>query len=220
MARLDKGFRIERQGCFQPDDPEGRLVEFQFLFFARVGGVIGGEAFDGAIDDAADAGVDVSFRPEGRVHFGVCVVAAVERSAGFVGQQQVMRGDFRGHGFAVALGVADEFDRAGGGNVLHVVAGADAFVQQQVAGDHQFFGGSRKATEAEFHRGRACIHRSTGETVLLAVLREDAAEHFYVLECLEHYCCGVDADAIVGEANGPGCTTIAISASSAPSAPS
>ncbi len=204
VAGFDEGFGVEGERGFEADDAEGGFVEFEFFFFAGVGGVVGGEAVDGAVDDALDAGVDVGLGAERRVHFGVGVVAAVEGAAGFVGEEEVVRGDFGGDGLAVAFGLADEFDGAGGGDVLDVIAGADALVEEEVAGDHEFFGDGGESGEAEFDGGGPGAHGAAGEGGFFAMLREDAAEHFDVLQGFEHDGGGGDADAIIGETDGAG----------------
>ncbi len=204
VAGLDEGFGVERERGFEADDAEGGFVEFEFFFFAGVGGVVGGEAVDGAVDDALDAGVDVGPGAEGGIHFGIGVVAAVEGAAGFVGEKEVVRSNLGGDGLAVALGLADEFDGAGGGDVLDVVACADAFIEEEIACDHEFLGDGGETGEAEFDGGGAGVHGPAGKRWFFAVLGEDAAEHFDVLEGFEHDGGGSDADAIIGEADGTG----------------
>ena len=59
VARLDQRLDVQRQGAFQADDAERGVGEFQFLFLGAMRGVIGGEAVDGAVLDAFDAGGDI-----------------------------------------------------------------------------------------------------------------------------------------------------------------
>ena len=66
----------EAERCLEAADAEGGVVELAELFDDGVRGVVGGDAVDGAVGEACDAGVDVVLRAEGRVHLGVGVVDA------------------------------------------------------------------------------------------------------------------------------------------------
>src|SRR5688500_8084258 len=82
VAGGDEGLDVEGERGLEAEDAVGGVLEFELFFLGEVGGVVGGEAVDRAVDDAADAGICVALSPQGRVH----LVVRVERAAGFVGE--------------------------------------------------------------------------------------------------------------------------------------
>ena len=62
-------------------------------------------------------------------------------------EQQVVRGDVGADRCLRLVGVADQLDRAGGGDVGQVQPRADAFLQDEVAGHDHLFGGLEDAAQ-------------------------------------------------------------------------
>ncbi len=61
--------------------PLGGALELDLLFVAGVGGVVGGDAVDGAVEEGGDDSLTVGLDAEGRVHLGVGVVVGVVSEA-------------------------------------------------------------------------------------------------------------------------------------------
>ena len=96
-------------------------------------------------------------------------------------------------------------DRAGGGQVADVHAGADVRGEQHVAGDDRLLGDGGPAGQAELGGDDALVHLGAlGEPGLLGVLGDDAVERLHVLQRAAHDHRVVDALAVVGEDPHPG----------------
>ena len=105
------------EGGLEAGDPERGLLERDLLLVARVGGVVGGHAVDGAVGEGRDQGLAVGLLPQRRVHL---VPRRVERLDRGVGEREVVRRDLGGDAHAARLGAADLLRRLGGGDVADV----------------------------------------------------------------------------------------------------
>lgn len=198
---LDQGLDEEREGRFQADDAHRGVDEAEFLVVVAVGGVVGDEAVDRAVAQAGEAGVDIGAGAEGRIHLEIRVVGR----ACVLGQEQVMRADLGGDAGAVALGPADQLDRAGGADVGDVVAAGGLARETDVALGHDFLGRGGDAGEAEAGGGDAGVHdAAAGEGLVLAMLDEEGVEHGGVLHGAEADAGLGDAVAIVADGHGAG----------------
>jgi hypothetical protein len=63
--------QAEGQRRLQAADAEGGVVELAQLVLDGVGRVVGGDGVDGAVQQAAQAGLGVGGRAQGRVDLGV-----------------------------------------------------------------------------------------------------------------------------------------------------
>ena len=116
MAFVDEDVVENGELGFEAGDAEGGVVDFDFLFVGRVGGVVAAEDGERAVGDAFDDGVDVLLRAQGRVHFEI----AVERGECGVRERDVMRADFARNFDTARAGFADEAHAAAGADVLAV----------------------------------------------------------------------------------------------------
>ena len=95
-----------------------------------VGGVVGGDHVDGAVQKALDEGFPVRLGAQGRVHLEAPVLLQIV----FV-QQQVVGGRFAGHVHPGFLRLPDDLHALLAGNVAHVVGAAFLRRQPHVPGD-------------------------------------------------------------------------------------
>lgn len=198
---FDEGFDVEAEGGFDADESEGGVEEFEFFFLSAVRGVVGGEAVDGSVGEAAFEGFDIAGGSEGRGDLAV----GIEVFAGLVGEDEVVRCGFGGDGDGVsAFGFADEFDGFGGGEVGDVEAASGGFGEFQVAVDHDLFGDSGAAGHAEYGGDVSAVDASAGEGGVFAVFDEDLVEHGDVLHGAEGDAGVGDSVAVVAEGDGPG----------------
>ena len=101
---------------------------------------------------------------------------------------------------AAGLGPADDLDRAGGGEVADVDAGADVLGEQDVPGDDRLLGHRGPPPEPELGGDDALVHLGAlGQPRFLRVLGDDPAEGLHVLQGPAHDHGVVDALAVVGE---------------------
>jgi len=187
------------KGSFHADDTEGGELEFLVLVVAGVRGVVRGDAVDGAVMQAADEFRTVGFGAQRRLDLVDRVVALDEL---FV-EQQVVRsgvGADRGLGFA---GVADQLDRTGGGDVGKVQARADAFLQDEIAGDDHFLGGFEHAAQPVFVGDEALVDLAFGrDRMVFRVLDDGHVQHLDIFQRLADQVGFHHAVAVVGKGHG------------------
>ena len=179
---------------------EGRQLELAGLLVVGVGGVIGGDAVDGAVGDALDELGGVLCGAKRRVHLerGGVVVADV-----VLGQEQVVRGDLAGDAHAGGLGAAHELEPVGAGEVLDVQVGAGELGQLDVAGDVDLLAGRGPAQHAQAGGGDALVDLAgVDQALVLAVVHDGAAELYGVVHDAAHHAGVLDAAAVVGEGHG------------------
>ena len=205
----------EAERGFEAGNAVGRALKLDFFFVACVGGVVGGEAVDGAVGEALEEGLAVGLRAQGRVHLGIGVEGDRSiRAAGadrLVGEREVVGSDLAGDVQAVSLGPADGVQGEGGGDVLHVQVRADAFGGEDVpdeldvAFDDAGFGFGGIAAQAEPEGHGAGVHDGTvREAGVLGVLRNGQAEAAGAQECGAHHGWIEDGLSVVGEAERSG----------------
>src|SRR5439155_209986 len=111
----------------------GGALELDLFFVGGVGGVVGGDAVDGAVEQGGEDGLAVVFGAERRVHLGVGVIGLAAGDVGTAAHDglfregEVVGGGFAGDVEAFGFGGADGGEGAGGGDVLDVEVGADFF---------------------------------------------------------------------------------------------
>lgn len=88
------------------------------LVLHGVRGVIGGDDVDDAVGQGLPDRLHVALAAKGRVH----LVDRVVGGSQVMGEQQVVRSDFRGHCDAAALGPPENLHRAGRRDVTDVQA--------------------------------------------------------------------------------------------------
>ncbi len=184
---------------FQTDHARGGFGEFDVLFGGSMRGVVGGDAVDGAVGKRFAKGCDVLGLAQRRIDLAGGIVA----KHGFVGQQEVMRGDFGGDLDASRLGFTKDTDRAACGDVSHVVAGACVLGKECVPGDDDVLGDTGPAAEAEAGSDASFVHLGAcGEGVVLAVLDHGEVEGAGVFEGVAHDGARCDAPAVIGHGDG------------------
>ena len=97
--------------------------------------MIGGDGVDHAVFEALHDGFAVGFRAQRRRQLGE---GAILTHGGFI-KREVRRRSVAGDGQSAFLGVSDQADAFGGGNVREVQPSAGHVGQAQVALDHDAF---------------------------------------------------------------------------------
>ena len=111
-----------------------------------------------------------------------------------------MRRHLGGHVDAALLGPADDVDGPGGGEVTHVQSRADMLGEEHIARDDRFLRDRGPACEPELGRDGALVHlRALGESRILRMLSDDAAERLHIFERAAHDERIRDARAVVTE---------------------
>ncbi|MNC20792.1 hypothetical protein D3C75_687550 [compost metagenome] len=112
------------------------------------------------------------------------MIQAAEVDQGFVGQDQLVQGDIRGHLQAPGLCLGDQFHAAGTGELAEVRAHAGLFNQQQIPGQGDGFGAFRDAWQAKETGGRAFVSQAAfGQVVILGVENHRQVERCRVVQC-------------------------------------
>ncbi len=121
-----------------------------------------------------------------------------------------MRRDLGADRQAARLGFAQQPHRAHARDVRHVVPGARALGQDQVARHDQVLGFARPTRQAEAGRHLTFVHlRARGEVVIFAVLREQQVEVARVLQRGAHHGGVHHAVPVIAHADGPGVAQVA-----------
>lgn len=164
--------------------------ERRVLGVRLVGLVVAGDGLYHAVLHRFAQGFAVGPGAQRRLH----VVEAGEAHQRFVGEDQLVQRHVAGHRQATGLGLGDEFDAAGAGQLAEVRAHAALFHQQQVAGQGHGLGGFRDPREAEEAGGRAFVGEAAfGE---IGVLRGEDHRQVEGRRVLQ----GTPQDAVAGEA--------------------
>jgi len=165
-----------------------------------MGGVIAGNDIDGSVPEPFPDGLDVPLFPERRIYFGVDVVTA----QAVRGKGEIMGCRFGGYLYAPGLGIPDEADGAGGGNMTDVQHRPSVFRQQEVPGDHDLLGDSGYARQAQFRGGQPFVHGPAGgEGEILAVGHHGHSEGMGVFQRPAHDGAVHDGFAVIGKGDGP-----------------
>ncbi len=184
------------EGGFEAGDAEGGAGEVLIFFELGVGGVVGGDDVEDAVDETLQERGVVGSGAQGRVHFVVGVVVADV----LVIEDEVVGGDLAGDADAAVFGAANGVHAERGGDVLDVEVDADVFGEANVAGDADFFADGRDALEAEAVGDAAFMHAAfTGEFFDFAMAGEGEVELFGVLHGAAENLGVADGVAIVGE---------------------
>ena len=140
---MDQPVEDERHARFEPDDPEGRLVELDALFVGVMRRVVGRDRVDGSVGNAFDHRVDVGGFPQRRIHLAIGVVLHGRFQCG-IRQREVVRCHLAGHRKPLSLSFADRSQRAACAHVRDVDAAAGQAGQRHVALDHDRFSRPRE----------------------------------------------------------------------------
>jgi hypothetical protein len=158
--------------------------------------VVGGEHLDSVVLEARDDRLDVAPGAQGGVH----LVVRVEGAEPLVGQGEMVRARLGRHAHPAPLAFADQLDRAGRRDVLDMEPAAGDLGQADVARDHDVLGRRGHAAEAEPHRLEPLVdHAADGQLGNLAVLHDDAVEHFRVFQRPAHQGGRPDRRAVVSK---------------------
>ena len=196
QAGVDHRLLHDRERGLEAEHPEGGGRPLAVLVLEGVRRVVGGDDVDGAVGETGPQRLGVGGSAQGRVD----LVDRVVGRGQVVGEEQVVGADLGGDVPPRRLGLPDDLDRPGGGDVADVEAGADVGGQQAVAGDHCLLGHRRPAGQPEPARELALVHLGAlGQPRLLGVLGDDAVERLDVLQRTAHQHRVVHALAVVGE---------------------
>src|ERR1700677_1047097 len=162
--------------------------------------VVGGHGVHAAVCDTGDERAAVCARGERRIHFVVRIVADV-----FIAEREVMRRDLAGDAHAEFLGVTDIFERAGGGHVRDVQAGAGENGEFDVASGADGFGFRGNAFQAETDGARPFAHHAAGEERgIFAVVDHGKIQRVAVVHYLAHQARGGYGLAVVADGDDTG----------------
>ena len=163
-------------------------------------GVVGGDGVHVAVGDADEQRGDVLAGSQRRIHFVIRVVADV-----FVAEREMVRRDFAGDAQAHLFREANIFERAGGGHVRDVQAGASERGEFDIASGANGFGLRGNAFQAEANGARAFAHDAAGEERrIFAVINHRQTERIAIIHHLAHEAGGGDGLAVVADGDDSG----------------
>ncbi len=201
MAGFDEVGIADREGGLNADDAKGAAGKALRLLLFGVGRVVGGDHVDGAVLDGLDDGLTVVRRPQGRVHLEA---ALLEEFA--VVEDDVVRTGFTGDVDAPRFGLPDEVQAFGDRHVADVVAAAGLFGEDDVSAD---FGGLALRVLAPVAVQPGIVAgvdvSFVRELVDLTVGADDFVDGCGPFHEGFHHVGGLDASAVVGEAEDVGC---------------
>ena len=167
------------------------------IFFGRaVWGVIGSDTGKGPITETFDEGFAVCFASQRRVHFieGIVVLQAS------VGKLDMVGACLSADRDASRNRPAEDIDRGGGADVLHVDMGTGEFGKDDVAGYDDILGGFRPTAETKFEGPFNLIHnRAFGKAGFLAMIHNRQIKHVGVLHGAAHDFIALHALSVVSD---------------------
>ena len=166
-----------------------------------MGLVVAGDGLDHAALHRFAQGFAVLLRAQRRLH----VVEAGEVRQCFVGQDQLVQRYVGGHRQAAGLGLGDQLDAAGAGQLAEVRTHAGLFDQQQVARQGHGLGGFRDAGQAAEAGGRAFVGEAAfGQVVVLGGEDHGEVEGRRVLQRAQQHTVARHRRQAVGEGHAAG----------------
>jgi len=161
--------------------------------------MIAGNDIDGSVPESFPNGLDVPLFPKRRIYLGVDVVTA----QAVRGKGEIMGSRFGGYLDAPGLGIPDEADGAGGGNMTDMQRRPGVFRQQEVPGDHDLLGDSRDSGQTELRGGQSFVHGPAGgQGEILAVGNHRQSQGMGVFQRPAHDGAIHDGFAVVGKGDG------------------